>query len=263
MKNPLLSITAPLVGFALGLQGQIYFEDFSTPPTLVSGGDGTIFYTTGPQTPTFSLGEWSGSSLATWEVSGGVMDVALPSSFGSRSRGMGILVASPTVNTTDTYRVTFDVTNFSNPNAVDGDGIQFNYYEFSNVDDAVVDSPYYIAIDQSQNSSIQVPQTIITRDLSDDSNVGFATNKIGEISVTGDGTFSEDFQFTFEGNGSTYFYLNWTLFSTSSESVSTQGPSFTLDNVSVTVVPEPGSAGLVVGLSSFAGLILLRRRRRS
>ncbi|MGJ8651603.1 MAG: PEP-CTERM sorting domain-containing protein [Opitutaceae bacterium] len=256
MKKLNLIIVGTLA-LAVGAQAQIYTQDFSAAITTVDAGAGSAYFgTDGTPASNFAVGDFVGANgdLGLAVVSEALNATGITNG-SQRSRGFGVLIDTSGAAAGD-YTVSFDVSNYLNPNAVDGDSITLNVFEFENTGTGLVS---YIDADQAFNTT-DTDGKIFSKFDADDTFSAGNRGVLGAGTITGDGLFELDITITMAGDTGDYLFLNWQLMSTEFETVSTAGPSFTMDNIAVTSVPEPSTYALLSGLLALS-FVMVRRRK--
>lgn len=248
-------IFAAIVALAFNAQATvIYDQDFTTAPTLTDNGTNNEAYfgsdeTGGSPVNNFAVGDFVYSSgNTTAAVNSSAFDFAITREDRNRSRGFGVIIDT-SGESAGAYSLTFDVSNYVSGGT--GDGITLNVWEARNIG-----GNNYLNIQHGANNGTRTAPDFSTPRNSDDSGGNGANNSLGSQAITANGAVTYDFTLTEAGGTGDYLYLNWTL-----NHVSDSGglPSFTLDNILVSSVPEPSNTfALVV----FIMVALIARRRR-
>lgn len=269
MKNKLVLL--PLLAIAGTAQAQVVLIDeaFGSAPSIQDLGSVGNDYagsdaTGGSPANTFTVtdGGWVVSGLgltASHDGTNSELDATHANNANARARSMGVFVSlDALIGDSDTFTYSFDVSNFVGGSA--GDSVTFEIYE---VRDLGAADDNYLRLSLGDNSDLAALDTFFTQVNADDSFSGADANPvlsgISSVGVTGNGTIGGSFDVSngYAGVENSYLFLSWT---SSSAAGGLTNPSFSLDNLNVSSVPEPSVFALLSGMVAL-GSVMIRRRR--
>lgn len=261
------------VGSSVSSHAALYTQDFTTDPGFLrpnEDNNGTV--DNGPNSVRFRYADTDAGDLEEQTVTPGLFfggtqtgageGVLVSTTGGSlisngthagdRGRGFGVIIDTSAA-TAGNFTVSFDLSNLTLPNggAATEEAIGFSLYEGSGVTGGVAN---YAAINMGRNNSNGNPLTglLTGQGTATTSQIGSPTN------LTANGQFSQTFALSEAGSTGDYLMLQWWVWSESTEPITTDLPSFEMDNIVVDTVPEPSS----LFLFGLGGLGFLSRRSR-